>query len=171
MINPDEIGFTNDENKIICTRALATCIGILIYDESNKKAALGHFYSNKTGSSIQEEANDIFVNLMANLDINNMLKKNLKYMILPGSDAYYENNIKIYEVCDELERKFKLYPNFISFAQDELKEDSIKENVETKSLEFAFDSSSGSFVSNEIFKNDMNFDHYELYPNNNTKSL
>ena len=171
IVSPDEIGFTDEKNNIICTNALATCIGILIYDEKNKKCALGHFYSNKTGSTVEKEANIIFLNLISKLDMNNMTNENLKYMVLPGGHAYYFNDDKIFKVCDELIKKFNIFSNFKSFSKEEINEDTIKENAVTKSLEFAFDSNSGKFVSNEVFKNDMNFDHYELYESDDTKTL
>ena len=157
LVNPDEICFTDDKNNIICTNALATCIGILIYDEINKKAVLGHFYSNKTGSKVKQEANNIFSNLIKNLDMNGMLKENLKYMIVPGGHAYYYNIDKIYKVCDELYENFKRFSMFKEFTKDEIKEDSIKENISTKSLEFAFDASKGIFVTNDLFKEFKSF--------------
>lgn len=169
--SPDEICFTDDKNNIICTNALATCIGMLIYDEKNKKAALGHFYSNKFGSKVTEEANDIFASLIKSLDMNDMLNENLKYMIVPGGHAYYYNIDKIYKVCDELFEKFEKIPNFKKFTKEEIKEDTIKENIETKSLELAFDALNGKFVTNELFKEDMDFDHYEFLEDTDSKTL
>ncbi|MBQ9024538.1 MAG: hypothetical protein IJ105_04875 [Bacilli bacterium] len=171
IVNINDFGITNDDKTIICTSALATCIGVLLYDEFDKIAALGHFYSNLSGSIYEEEANNIFSNIVMMLDENNLINKQIKYMIIPGGHAYYYNSEKIYKICDQLDSMFKNYSNFKPFDQKELKENSIRENINTKSLEVAFDASTGNFVTHIVFPNDMDFDHYELYTNYNVKQL
>lgn len=123
------------EKPIIGTRALATCVGVLLYNEDKKIAIVAHL------STEWRETMENVLELVATYELNSAP---IKYKIIPG---YYHNN---YNVAEDIKKIFdSMIPIFIPFNQRELDND-IEIDEETTSKRFAFDSQSGKFVTKFI---------------------
>ena len=139
MVKMNHTDISNDIQPIICTQALATCVGVLIYSVDKKKAIVSHVSENWRNSIYQT------IDLILK---NKLCNSTLKYKIIPG---YYHNKK---EIVRELENCYKSHSNmFIPFDENEILENSIHTDEETTSREFAFDASTGKFITDEIFFN------------------
>lgn len=145
MVDMNDAMISTDDKYIIGTQALATCTGILIYSESDKKAIVAHVTSNPL-----ETINKIF-----NLIIKNKLYRNkLKYKIIPGTDREAHD---YYNVINLLEEHFK---DHIPFNDEEVFT-GIELDENTNSYQFAFDALNGKFVSDKVL---FGTDHYIINP-------
>lgn len=129
---------SSNESPIIGTTSLATCLGILLYEENQKVAIVGHCTSNwipivlKMLDLIDDSKPCIF-----------------KYLIIPG---YYH---------DKYNTKNKIVKFFSNFSNEKIKfvpyEINYEENIifdsKTKSYEFWFDANNGVFVTKKICYN------------------
>ena len=151
LINMNEVGITTKDNSIIGTTALATCFGILLYDEENKEAIVAHVSTN-------------FMPIIFKIfDLIKVDKKRIfKYAIIPG---YYSQKSDPYGIKNKLIKLFEdAQTDNIKFEQiKNIPKDAIKKDLTTPSFEFAFDANEGKFVSQEVC--------FELETNNvNNKS-
>ena len=151
LINMNEVGITTKDNPIIGTTALATCFGILLYDEENKEAIVAHVSTN-------------FMPIIFKIfDLIKVDKKRIfKYAIIPG---YYSQKSDPYGIKNKLIKLFEdAQTDNIKFEQiKNIPKDAIKKDLTTPSFEFAFDANEGKFVSQEVC--------FELETNNvNNKS-
>ena len=152
------MGEVKVSSNAIGTCGIATCIGVLLVDENNKKALVGHFNSNYNGGSTEEDVDRIYNLINQTLNSNNM--NDLSYLIIPG---IYDNP-RISEVSIGLENKLSKYNKI------DIKKSDIKLHDETKSLEFVFDPISLSFVTNNYFPNDEDY-AYETIDNENVNII
>lgn len=152
LVNMNEVGITTKENPIIGTYALATCFGILLYDEENKEAIVAHI------------STDIVSVILKIFDLIKVNKKRVfKYAIIPG---YYSQKSDPYDIKNKLIKLFEdAQTDNIKFEQiKNIPKDAIKKDLTTPSFEFAFDSRTGKFVSDETL-----FDVKSVCVNNKSK--
>jgi len=136
MVDINRVEISTIDKPIIGTEALATCVGILIYSEKHKKAIVGHVASN---------IGDIIDDTIIFICENNLDDAPLKYKVIPG---YYYNK---YGILEELENYYSSKPQFfVPFQDDEISNNDIRMDEVTKSYEFAFDSLTGKFVTEQV---------------------
>lgn len=135
LVDMNEIDISTDDKPIIGTYALATCVGVLLYDETQKKAIVCHCSSN------YELMIEKLKKFISYYEFN---KNNVKYLIVPG---YYKSG---YLVDEYLEHFCKSYSNFESFEKDLISDFAIESSDEFTSCQFAFDSRNGKFVTNKV---------------------
>ena len=133
MVGVNDARISTDEKPIVGTEALATCIGVLLYSEEKKIAIVAHV------SSQPMETIDKIFNIIVK---NKLYSVNFKYKIIPG---YYEEH---YEVEDILKKHLS---HFTPFEDNEITEKDIRISEEYTSKEFAFDASTGKFVTDKVY--------------------
>lgn len=138
LVEMNEVKETSLDKHIIGTEALATCTGLLIYSKKYNKAIVAHL-----SSDWSKIINELFNLLVSNLECDDF-----KYKIIPG---YYGINKEIETKIIELMKKF-------SYKKLDI-DSGIRLDEETKSYEFAFDSKSGKFVTNQVY---FGKDYYEI---------
>lgn len=132
LVDMDDAQISTEEKPIIGTHALATCIGVLLYSEEKKTAIVAHVSSEPMRS----------IDKIFNLIIENKLySTKFKYKIITG---YYEEH---YQVKKLLEEHFK---DFIPFGENEILHSDIQIAEETTSKQFAFNASTGKFVTDKV---------------------
>lgn len=135
-VNMNEVAISTPEKTIIGTLGLATCVGVLLYNENEKKAVVGHVSSN--WEPMTKEL--VTVAIQNGLDTSE-----IKYLIIPG---FYEEH---YNVKKGLEMFFsELKPLMKPFSENEITNESILNDKELPSRYFAFDAATGKFVTNKI---------------------
>ena len=127
------------ENPIIGTVGLATCVGILLYSEEHKKAIVAHV-SNNCGECVNDT--------LKLIEESKLDSSPLKYVIIPG---YYKNGYGIEKILDGMYRSCPKY-----FEPYEVNLENVV-GVSGCTHQFAFDASSGHFVTDKIFSNNENF--------------
>jgi hypothetical protein len=127
---------STDEKPIVGTQALVYCVGLLLYNEKEKKAIVAHITTNITVGL--EKAFKLMVE-------NNMHTSPIKYLIIDGK---YTNNFKTRKAIEEVLNDM---PDlFTPFSKNEISSKSIQQNKEFDALEFAFDSRNGKFVTEKV---------------------
>ncbi len=165
LVSMNEINISTDKSPIIATSSLATCIGILLYNEKQKKAMIYHVTANQNGN-YEEQAIKIYSELILFLFNNNLEEEMMKYMIIPGAYSYYYNIQTPNQVANELLKIFDIESKkFTKFESNEIPIDAIRLHKETKSLEFAFNAYNGKFVTSKLFPNDLNYTIPEIQKN------
>lgn len=144
LVDMDDAQISTEDRPIIGTHALATCIGVLLYNEEKKLAIVAHV------SSEPMQTIDKIFNLIIKYKLYNA---KLKYLIIPG---YYEEH---YHVKELLEEHFK---DFTQFDENEISCSDIKTIEEETSRQFAFDASTGKFVTDKVL---YGVDYYMINPN------
>lgn len=135
-VDMDEVQISTDEKPIIGTEALATCVGVLLYSEKHKKAIVAH------ASSDIDYILSSSINL---IDESGIGDSEIKYKVISG---YYYNH---YAIKTKLENFYKAYPEiFIPFDENKIPNNSIETLEELNSRRFAFDSSTGMFVTDKV---------------------
>lgn len=155
LVTMNNVEISTEEKPIIGTRALVSCVGILIYSEENKIAIVGHSSSN--WKIIVDQTRDLIFK-------NGLQNHTMKYKIIPG--AYPTETISY------LERAFSaFYPMLTPFNEKEIPDNAfqiVDENGNfnytegaTLSKRFAFDAANGEFVTHKVFPGPDNIDLYE----------
>ncbi|MBE6148566.1 MAG: hypothetical protein E7167_03645 [Firmicutes bacterium] len=136
IVNMDCVDISTDQMPIIGTQALATCVGILIYSPSNKRAIVSH---------VSGDYVSIIVQIMDLIFDNGLENGPLKYLVIEG---YYYNHYLLYEnITRALE---SLSPLFVPFLLKEVPLDAIIKDPDLPAYQFAFDAQSGKFVSDKV---------------------
>lgn len=138
MVGMDEVAISTLEKPIIGTQALATCVAVLLYSEKNKRAIVAH---------VSNDLDNIFYQTLMLIDKNGLDNDVLKYKIIPG---YYHNH---YDIKSKLENMYATFSTmFVPFSEDEIPDNAIQNNINdgSSSCEFAFDSSTGKFVTDRV---------------------
>ena len=153
-VRMNEIKCSFSKYEIITTKGIASCIGVLLYDDLNKKAIVGHFNSNKNDGLEIEDATRIYNELEEVSKLYQLNGDTTSYFVVPGIVGNVDRiNSVVYEL-KKLLSKYKEIENIYA--------NSVKINKETESLEFAFDPNYGIFATDKVYPND---DDYNL--NNN----
>jgi len=136
MVRKEEMEISTSEKPIIGTEALATCTAVLLYSEEEKRAIVAHTCL---------EVENTFWETVNLIEENGLINTIFKYKIISG----YQYNQ--YNIENELKEKYELYPEmFVPFKEDEIPESAIQLDESTKSYEFAFDASTGKFVTDKV---------------------
>ncbi len=132
-VGMNEADISSEECSIIGTTALATCFGILLYDEENKIAIVGHATSTWIPTVLK----------MLNL-IDDEIHI-FKYLVIPGYDSKQRD---FYNTKNKINRFFKIFnTEKVSFVPyDKEYEPYIVLDEKTMSYEFLFDAQTGKFV-------------------------
>ena len=138
LVDMNTAEISTKEKPIIGTWALATCIGVLLYSEEKRVAIVAH-----VAPDSMQAINKIFEIIIK----NKLLKTSFKYKIVPG---YYVEHYNTKELIE------KHLTHFVPFNDDEIPDHGIQTNEQLTSRQFAFDSSTGKFVTDKIF-NTENF--------------
>lgn len=153
LVDMDTAKISTPDKPIIGTQALATCYGVLIYNEERKVAIVAHISSKDLISVI----NDIYTILTK----EKLYNKSLKYKIIDGT---YPENI---EVKKDIERHFK---NEKNFEEMNIPDTAIQTDERTQSNQFAFDTTTGTFITNKVmFGTDYLIINGDKYNNDITK--
>ena len=137
LVEMDSADITTVEKPIIGTQALATCFGVLLYDEKNKEAIVAHVSSN------WKKAVSLIFNLISCGEF-----RTFKYLIITGYYSEREDNYNIGSLLTKIftESNVKTV-NFIPF---EMIYSKYKQKDLTESYHFAFDSRTGKFVTDKV---------------------
>ncbi|MBQ6841140.1 MAG: hypothetical protein IJO63_03395 [Bacilli bacterium] len=134
LASMDEIVISTEECPIVGTSSLATCVGVLVYSEAHKKAIACHASGNPVA----------IVNAIIDLAIkNNLMDSPVKYRVIPG---YYYNHYQLAEEISDL--LWELRPYFSLMVHPE--ENAIMKDPELPAMRFAFDASTGTFVTDKV---------------------
>ena len=135
-VSMNDVQISTDDKPIIGTDSLATCTGVLLYSEIKKRAIVAH---------VACETKNIFYRSLELAYKNGFNDAFIKYKIIPG---YYFNH---YETKKELDSLYGSIPNLlIPFDEKDIPEGAIIKDEKTPSLKFAFDASSGKFVTDKV---------------------
>lgn len=135
LVDMNDAEISTAEKPIIGTAYLATCLGVLLYSEDEKRAIVAHMSSN-----VMPTLDKIFKIIVE----NKWYRLPLKYKIIWGTDR---EPAEFYNVIDVLEKHFA---DYTPFTDEELPECGIRTNENTMSNEFAFDASTGKFVTDKV---------------------
>lgn len=136
LVDMYKADISTDNSPIIGTQALATCVGVLVYCPQARKAIVAHAAT---------ESYPIFKQIMNLIFDNGLENLTFKYLIIRG---YYYNHYNVYEDLDSAFRS--LSPMFEPFLETELSQDAVMKDPELPAYQFAFDSISGTFVSDKV---------------------
>jgi len=134
LVGMDDAKISTEEKPIIGTHALATCMGVLLYSEERKVAIVAH---------VSCEPMRVLDKIFKLISDNHLLRTTIKYRIISG--YYKEDHYNVKEILE------KHFVDFIPFDNGEDNDYGIQKDEETTSCEFAFDASSGEFVTDNIF--------------------
>lgn len=131
-VGMNEIRITDNENTVIGTNALATCVGVILYSEKHKRAIVGH---------IANEPELNFIKMIYMLEMNGFTDSKINYAVIGG---YYYNH---YELCSKLYNLFNKYKE--TFIPLEYNNDDILKDEGLPSVGFIFDASTGKFINSK----------------------
>lgn len=131
-VGMNEIKITDNENTVIGTNALATCVGVILYSEKHKRAIVGH---------IANESELNFIKMIYMLEMNGFTDSKINYAVIGG---YYYNH---YELCSKLYNLFNKYKE--TFIPLEYNNDDILKDEGLPSVGFIFDASTGKFINSK----------------------
>ena len=136
LVRMEDAKISTTEKPIIGTQALATCIGVLLYNEEKKLAIVAHIPPNEFNALITIDK--IFQIIIK----NKLASTTFKYIIIPG---YYKENYKVKELIE------KHFNHFTPFDEKQIPNYAIQIDENTTTHEFAFDASTGEFVTNNVY--------------------
>jgi hypothetical protein len=132
LVGMNDAKISTSDKPIIGTDALATCIGLLLYSEEEKQAIVAHVVPDNI------EAIDKVFRIILENKLHNI---KFKYLIIPG---YYQEH---YDTIDLIKKHMT---DFTPFDLSQITENAIRCNYEATSHEFAFDSSTGKFITDKV---------------------
>lgn len=139
LVSMNEVDITTDDKYIIGTDALATCVGVLLYCESKKRAIVGHF--SVDGLYLATP----MLELIFDNGLNDDDFSRIKYKIIPGyEEEHYDLKNDLEKLCQSL------HPLFIPFSDEEIPSNAIEKDGDLSAVRFAFDASSGKFVTDKV---------------------
>lgn len=172
MINMNEIGISNEEKPIIGTQGLSSCIGFILYNKEHKKAIVGHVSCDKIMSNAGLE--DICLDIYGIVCENELLNSSFDLQIIEGA---YRSQYEIYShELEILKESYKTKYNLLEVLEENIKRigfikiDSVNmvnfpanafqivdeygnciyNQGATLSKQFAYDASSGEFVTDKV---------------------
>lgn len=170
-VRMDEIKISNNDFPIIGTQGLGPCISFILHNKENKKTIVGHL---STDMFFNEEGMlNIVLKIYNLVKENNIKNTNFDLYLIEGAmqsiqeiylydyDIIYSNNINAHkplEVLELLIKNIKVIKinKIIKDVKDNIMFVDFNGNIANKensesSIQFAFDSRSGEFVTNKIF--------------------
>lgn len=133
LVHMGDVDISTEKKPIIGTDGLATCIGVLLYNEQKKQAIVAH---------IQPEHFDTIHKTINLLDENQWHLDTIKYQIIPG---YYKEHYNTKETLEEI------FSVFTPFDTLEISENAIQTDEEVGCRFFAFDTRTGKFITEKVF--------------------
>ena len=132
LVGMNDAKISSEERPVVGTQSLATCTGVLLYSEEQKLAIVAHVVPDKI-----DAIDKIFQIILQ----HKLLHTKFKYLIIPG---YYPEHYNTKELIE------KHMTDFTPFEAIEIPKDAIRLNEDETSYEFAFDASSGKFVTDKV---------------------
>ena len=154
LVDMKEVDISTLEKPIIGTEALASCVGILLYNIEQKRAIVAH------STSDWEPIKYRILELMVQNNFGNSM---VKYKVIRG---FYPDNDMVAEKFEKIFNSLK--PMFVPFNEEEIPEDGIRKNNILGSFEFAFDTSSGKFVTDKVLFGE---EYFKICPKENEISM
>lgn len=153
LVDMGDIDISSYDKKIIGTQGLGSCMAVVLYDSSKQKTIFGHIITGRMENpSYQKEIQEKIASLLVS---NNMLDDMLDLKII---DGYYESNIEILnEDGDIITPRKKLEKIIREILGIKIKSieykfnNSEKSNKDIESVDYAFDSSSGIDITNDVY--------------------
>lgn len=133
LVSMYEAEVSTEDRPIIGTDALATCVGVLIYNENKKQAIVAH---------VAPEQYEILYKILDLLIQNDWLSDNIKYLVIPG---YYEEH---YNTKEYLEDALSSFEKMLDYKKIN---NGIKINEKYTCHYFAFDSRTGNFITDKVY--------------------
>ncbi len=130
----DEVVVSSDEEPIVGTCALATCVGILVYSEKYHTAIAAH---------VSTEIVQVVNKIIQIINDRNLASEPLRYQLIPG---FYYNHYRLYETLEDI---FKDMGDFMKLF-DWTEKLPYEKDAELPAYQFAFDSRIGEFVSDKV---------------------
>lgn len=124
------------ERPIIGTHSLATCLGILLYDEDNRRAIVAHASAGNPIPALDELFTIIYKNKLYDIIF--------KYKIFSG---YYCDAAKGYNSYEIIKDHFK---NYIPFNEEDIPIDANLKSSNYEANEFYFNALTGRFVTSDV---------------------
>lgn len=145
IVSMNDAKISTLESPVIGTHSLATCLGILLYDDDSKRAIVAHMTSSDSIIVIDKIFNIIIKNKLINVKF--------KYKIFEG---YYTDAYNYYDTIETILKHFK---DFEPFDEKDIPNTAINTDSTLGANEFYFNAQTGKFVTNEVLS----------LENNNTK--
>lgn len=161
MVDTDEILVSTQDKPIIGTEDLGPCIGFILYSEEEKKAIVGHVSRDQL--LFNESLSNMRFQISSILDQNNLFGSPLDLTIIEG--AYKSEHLtdsssldifnplipKKVNAVDIIEENIKSvdFINVQSIKKDDIGSEIINING-MLSKQFAFDASTGQFVTDKV---------------------
>jgi len=133
LVGTDTAKISTSDKPIIGTQALATCYAVLIYSEERKVAIVAHISSKDPELVIDKIFSILLKEKLSNTP--------LKYKII---DGYFPENI---ELKNDIKSRFE---GFKKYQELEIPNNAIQIDEKTTSKQFAFDTTTGSFVTDKV---------------------
>ena len=138
IVGMNNADISTSDKPIIATQALATCFGVLLYDESQKIGIVAHF---------THDIEPTIIKILKLLDFDKNYE--FKYVIFPG---YYSKDQDPYNTKLRLEKFFQEFKmdnlQFIPFDKKDILPNALLEG--NLSNRFAFDTRTGKFVTDKV---------------------
>lgn len=129
---------SNVERPIIATQALDTCYGILFYDRRNRYGVLGHAAPSSKDSTVYE--------MLKRIDDGT--PRLVEYFVVPGFRNIDRKDLSGFEQIVAMIRAYKSDKiRLVPFNE----ETNVQLHKGTLSYEFGFDTSTGEFVTRDLF--------------------
>lgn len=139
IVSMNHAGITALDKPIIGTHSLATCLGILLYDEEQKIAIVAHATTGDPNIAMNE--------VLTIIKENNLEFAKFKYKVF---DGYYKEGAEFYHTKEEIVKYIRLNILFnIPFSEEEIPSTALIKNPNLEANEFYFDASTGKFVTSE----------------------
>ena len=132
LVGMNDAKISTSDKHIIGTDALATCVGLLLYSEEKKIAIVAHIAPGNI-----ETIDKVFQIILK----NKLWNIKFKYLIVPG---YYKEHYNTIELIK------KHMADFTPFDSSMIPENAIRCDEEKTSREFAFDASTGKFMTDKV---------------------
>lgn len=178
LVHMNEIGISTDEVSVIGTVGLATCMAFILYSKDCKKAIVGHVACDTLIND--HNLYNMRLELYELLVENQLIEFPLQLKMMYGADDRVKErkfclgdleilddlNKFYYDLLDILEQNIKKVSNIniCSIEKDKISGDDyhivdeddnfIYDERRVMSKRFAFDVSSGKFLTNEVFLGD-----------------
>ena len=149
LVGMNDAMISTEERTIIGTHALSTCIGVLLYDEEKKLAIVAHIVPDKI---------DAIDKIFAIIIKHKLWSTKFKYKIIPGYYSEHYNTIGLIE---------KHLKDYTPFFEEEIPSNAIRKDDKSESCEFAFDASTGTFVTDKVY---FGLDFYKINEEDMTNS-
>lgn len=172
LVNMNEIEISTEEKPIIGTEGLVSCIGFILYNKEHQKAIVGHMSADKIMSDIglDEIRLDIFKKVYEN-KLNNT-----KFDLMLIEGAYKSEYEKCFHELEILKDSYRTKYPLLDILEENIKRvkniqiDSVNKSyfspkdfqvvdengnliynqLSTLSKRFAFDASTGKFVTDKV---------------------